>query len=110
MPTRKTACRSAWKWSRWNAPASPSRSSAARTEAPGKPADRQTSSNDGPEASPRLDDISCGEILDGTATIQSMGERIFLQILAAASGQRTKSELLGLGAQEFAPWQIGITG
>lgn len=39
-----------------------------------------------------------------------MGERIFLQILAAASGQRTKSELLGLGAQEFAPWQIGITG
>ncbi len=39
-----------------------------------------------------------------------MGERIFLQILATASGQRAKSELLGLGDQEFAPWQIGITG
>lgn len=55
-------------------------------------------------------DINCGEILDGTATIESMGEQIFARILAAASGQRTKSELLGLGDHEFAPWQIGITG
>ncbi|WP_454726347.1 MULTISPECIES: UxaA family hydrolase [Cupriavidus] len=55
-------------------------------------------------------DINCGEILDGTATIQDMGERIFALILATASGQRSKSELLGLGDHEFAPWQIGITG
>ncbi|AOZ03376.1 galactonate dehydratase [Cupriavidus sp. USMAHM13] len=55
-------------------------------------------------------DINCGEILDGTATIESMGERIFADILATASGRRSKSELLGLGDHEFAPWQIGITG
>ena len=55
-------------------------------------------------------DINCGEILDGTATIESMGERIFADILATASGRRSKSELLGTGDHEFAPWQIGITG
>jgi altronate hydrolase len=53
-------------------------------------------------------DINCGEILDGTASVQEMGQRIFELMLATASGERSKSELLGLGDHEFVPWQIGI--
>ena len=55
-------------------------------------------------------DINCGGILDGTETVQTMGEKIFQQILRTASGEKTKSELLGLGDHEFVPWPIGITG
>ena len=55
-------------------------------------------------------DINCGEILDGTATVQQMGQKIFELILATASGQKTRSEEFGLGDHEFVPWQIGITG
>jgi altronate hydrolase len=54
-------------------------------------------------------DINCGEILDGTATMAGMGERIFELMLRVASGDRTKSELLGLGDHEFVPWNIGVT-
>jgi len=36
-----------------------------------------------------------------------MGARIFQTILDVASGQKTKSELLGYGDEEFVPWQIG---
>ena len=55
-------------------------------------------------------DINCGEVLDGTASVDAMGAKIFDAILRAASGERTKSELLGLGDHEFVPWPIGITG
>ncbi|MDA0225281.1 MAG: UxaA family hydrolase [Proteobacteria bacterium] len=55
-------------------------------------------------------DINCGEVLDGTADIQSMGEKIFRHILDTCSGRKTKSEEFGLGDHEFVPWQIGITG
>ena len=55
-------------------------------------------------------DLNCGEILDGTATMQEMGQRIFELFLRTASGERSRSEQLGLGDHEFAPWQIGITG
>ena len=55
-------------------------------------------------------DINCGEILDGTASLAEMGERILDLLLRTASGEPTKSEQLGLGKHEFAPWQIGITG
>ncbi len=55
-------------------------------------------------------DINCGQILDGTASTEEMGEQIFQLILRTASGEKTKSELLGLGGHEFVPWQIGITG
>jgi len=53
-------------------------------------------------------DLNCGEILDGTATMAQMGERIFEQMLRIASGERSKSELLGLGDHEFVPWNIGV--
>jgi len=52
-------------------------------------------------------DINCGDIVDGDATIESKGEEIFKRILAVASGEPTKSEELGLGDNEFVPWQIG---
>jgi altronate hydrolase len=54
-------------------------------------------------------DINCGAILDGGASVEEMGEQIFRLILKTASGQRTKSELLGYGEDEFAPWHIGAT-
>jgi altronate hydrolase len=53
-------------------------------------------------------DINCGEILDGTVTLQEMGQRIFELFLRTASGERSKSEDLGLGDHEFVPWQIGV--
>ena len=55
-------------------------------------------------------DINCGEILDGSADMQQMGQKIFELILATCSGKKTKSEEFGLGDHEFVPWQIGITG
>jgi altronate hydrolase len=53
-------------------------------------------------------DINCGLILDGERSVQEMGQAIFEHILRAASGERTKSELLGLGDHEFVPWHMGI--
>jgi len=52
-------------------------------------------------------DINCGEIIDGTAGIDEMGERIFRSMLDTASGRATKSELHGYGQCEFVPWQLG---
>jgi len=52
-------------------------------------------------------DIDCGAILNGGTTVAEMGRRIFETILSTASGQRTKSEMLGIGNDEFVPWQIG---
>ena len=54
-------------------------------------------------------DINAGTILDGAETVQQVGMRIFEKIIAVASGEKTKSELAGLGDEEFAPWQIGPT-
>ncbi|RST86840.1 altronate dehydratase [Aquibium carbonis] len=51
-------------------------------------------------------DINCGDILDGVS-VQEKGEEIFREILAVASGKRSKSEDLGYGDSEFVPWQIG---
>ena len=53
-------------------------------------------------------DINCGEILDGTVSVQEMGQKIFELFLRTASGEASKSELLGLGDYEFVPWQIGV--
>jgi altronate hydrolase len=53
-------------------------------------------------------DINCGEIVDGTRTVDEMGQAIFDEILTVASGKRTCSEVLGLGDNEFVPWSLGI--
>lgn len=52
-------------------------------------------------------DVNCGDILEKGVSIEAKGEEIFAEILAVASGRRSKSELLGLGDNEFIPWQIG---
>jgi altronate hydrolase len=53
-------------------------------------------------------DIDAGVVLDGTP-VEAVGQQIFEEILAVASGKRTKSELAGVGEEEFAPWSIGPT-
>jgi altronate hydrolase len=50
-------------------------------------------------------DINAGVIVDGEGTIQDVGRRIFDMIRRVASGERTKSEILG--HKEFVPWRIG---
>lgn len=52
-------------------------------------------------------DINCGTIVDGDETVAECGKRIFALILETASGRKTKSEELGMGEDEFAPWQLG---
>jgi len=52
-------------------------------------------------------DINCGEVIDGSASIDEMGERIFRMMLRTASGEFTKSEVHGYGQNEFVPWALG---
>lgn len=54
-------------------------------------------------------DINAGKILDGEATVEEVGREIFEKLLAVASGEKTKSEVAGVGEEEFAPWGIGPT-
>ena len=51
-------------------------------------------------------DINCGDVVDGVS-IEDKGREIFDKVLAVASGERTKSEELGYGDNEFVPWQVG---
>ncbi|AUT75331.1 MULTISPECIES: UxaA family hydrolase [Paraburkholderia] len=52
-------------------------------------------------------DINCGDIMDGTVSVEQKGEEIFRMILDVASGHKSKSEALGVGNEEFVPWMIG---
>lgn len=53
-------------------------------------------------------DLDAGPILEGEP-VGSVGRRLFERILEVASGEPTKSERLGVGEEEFAPWTIGPT-
>jgi altronate hydrolase len=53
-------------------------------------------------------DLDCGSILDG-GSIEECGRAVFEELLAVASGKKTKSEELGLGDEEFDPWMAGPT-
>ena len=53
-------------------------------------------------------DIDAGKILSGRS-IEETGHEIFEEILAVASGKKTKSEQHGIGQEEFVPWNIGPT-
>ncbi|HET6326303.1 MAG TPA: altronate dehydratase family protein [Planctomycetaceae bacterium] len=53
-------------------------------------------------------DINAGRILEG-ASVEEVGQEIFDKIVSVASGERTKSELQGIGDDEFCPWSIGPT-
>ena len=52
-------------------------------------------------------DINCGQTIDGAASVEELGARIFRYILEVASGKKTKSELHGIGDNEFVPWSMG---
>lgn len=59
----------------------------------------------------RLDedmDLNAGPILTGV-DVQEIGEQIFQAVLRVASGEKTKSECLGIGDNEFVPWAVGPT-
>ena len=53
-------------------------------------------------------DIDASPVLTGTP-IDEVGRLIFERMLAVASGEPSKSEALGIGDNEFVPWQIGAT-
>ncbi len=53
-------------------------------------------------------DLNAGGVLEGRS-VAEVGREIFDEILAVASGQKTKSEQLGLGDEEFVPWPLGPT-
>ena len=55
-------------------------------------------------------DINCGQVIDGTKDLQDMGEEIFNTLLRIASGEKTKSEKLGVGLVEFVPWRLLLMG
>jgi len=52
-------------------------------------------------------DINCGQIADGSKSVDEMGREIFRMWLDVASGTPSKSESFGYGDHEFVPWQIG---
>lgn len=54
-------------------------------------------------------DLNAGMVIDGDKDLDEMGREIFEALIAAASGQRTKSELFGMGGDEFIVWWLGIT-
>lgn len=51
-------------------------------------------------------DIDAGVILNGVP-IADVGREIFEGLIALASGRKSKSEMQGLGEDEFAPWTLG---
>ncbi len=51
-------------------------------------------------------DVNAGVILEGT-TVREVGMQIFEELLAVAGGKKTKSEINGVGEEEFDPWSIG---
>ncbi len=52
-------------------------------------------------------DVNCGSVVTEGKSVRELGALIFRRILDAASGEKTKSEILGFGDSEFVPWQIG---
>jgi len=53
-------------------------------------------------------DLNCGEILEGAATIEQLGAKLFQMLLDTASGSPSRSELHGYGQNEFVPWQLSV--
>jgi len=51
-------------------------------------------------------DINCGDVVEGVP-LEVKGQQIFDLMLKTASGQKTKSEELGYGENEYVPWYIG---
>lgn len=52
-------------------------------------------------------DVNAGTIIDGTESIQSVGQRLFDEVALVASGKLTKAEILK--QHDFGIWRIGPT-
>ena len=52
-------------------------------------------------------DVNAGRVVDGTATVDQVGDELFELILEVASGRKPLSEEWGIGQDEFAPWPLG---
>jgi altronate hydrolase len=51
-------------------------------------------------------DFNAGQVLEGMS-VDEVGQQLFQDLLATASGRPTCSEALGIGDEEFVPWQVG---
>lgn len=51
-------------------------------------------------------DFNAGQAVEGRS-IEELGKELFLNLLRVASGEKTKSEELGIGDDEFVPWTVG---
>lgn len=59
------------------------------------------------ERMPDIIDVNTGYVISGEKNIQQMGEEILEKIIAVASGERTKAQLLG--QDDFIPWKRGVS-
>jgi altronate hydrolase len=51
-------------------------------------------------------DFNAGTIVEGRS-VAEVGRELFLRLLDVASGEKTCSEKLGIGDEEFVPWLVG---
>ncbi len=58
-------------------------------------------------AMPEDMDLNCGDVVSKGTSLAVKGQEIVDLVIATASGRSSKSEDLGLGDNEFVPWQIG---
>lgn len=52
-------------------------------------------------------DVDCSGIVEDGTPIEEVARAIYDELIAVASGRQSKSEELGVGGEEFVPWQIG---
>jgi altronate hydrolase len=52
-------------------------------------------------------DLDCSPILTRGVSVEEMGRAVYDLLLDTASGRPSFSEELGLGGEEFVPWQLG---
>ncbi|MEH0111176.1 altronate dehydratase family protein [Tersicoccus sp. MR15.9] len=52
-------------------------------------------------------DVDCSGVVEEGRPLEDVAREIYAELLAVASGKQSKSEELGMGGEEFVPWQIG---
>lgn len=52
-------------------------------------------------------DLDCGDVVSKGTSLAEKADQIVDLVLETASGRASKSEALGLGDNEFVPWQLG---
>jgi altronate hydrolase len=57
---------------------------------------------------PDIIDIDCGGVIDGSKTIEQLGEEILEYIIDLASG-KVKAKATALNQDDFIPWKRGVS-